>query len=258
MPRKGLDTFWLIVVTREDRLWNEVKYVVRCTYIKQLLPNLEPTLAAMILQWERGQRQIDHIVLHSHSVSGDNMVDWDKLTPLVAELAGKLARGKTGAVSLGGDSNTWLIRRHRWSNEGLLIAVRPKMILIVTCDYTFRRGSPWTDWHKYNRAIDRAEVQLRPRRLKVHYDEELNMWSESVGELELLFHKRKFEAGVKQFHAQAPFCSIPKRELAIHQFLDNPAATRFLLEPEFGLESPYKAVDHVVKYYAQNQYAKEE
>ncbi|CAJ0567195.1 unnamed protein product, partial [Mesorhabditis spiculigera] len=242
----------------EYRGWSEVEYVVRGTYIQQLLPTLEPTLATLILQWERGQRQIDHIVLHSHSVSGDNMVDWDKLTTKVAELAGNLARGKADAVVLGDDPKSWLIRRRRWSNEGLLIAVRPKLIVLATCDYRFRRTSTTSDWDAYHDAVVLADGPLRPRRFETYYDNGNNLRVATIGEMERLSHKRVFEAGVKQFIDESPFCSIPKRELAIHHFLATPGAlaTRFLMAPEFGLDWAHNAVDDVVKYYAQNQYEK--
>ncbi|CAJ0573393.1 unnamed protein product, partial [Mesorhabditis spiculigera] len=219
-------------------------------------------------QWERGQRQIDHIVLHSHSVSGDNMVDWDKLTTKVAELAGNLARGKADAVVLGDDPKSWLIRRRRWSNEGLLIAVRPKLIVLATCDYRFRRTSTTSDWDAYHDAVVLADGPLRPRRFETYYDNGNNLRVAAIGEMDVyildafpisrLSHKRNFEAGVKQFNDESPFCWIPKRELAIHHFLATPGAqaTRFLLTPEFGLDWAHKAVDHVVQHYAQNQYEK--
>ncbi|CAJ0575180.1 unnamed protein product, partial [Mesorhabditis spiculigera] len=223
----------------------------------ELVSTLEPTLSTLIQQWERGEREIGYITIYSHNVKGYGMVDWDKMTPEVAKLPGKLAEGKTDTHNLFNNPRLCLIRRFKGSNEGLLIAVTKGILLLSTCDYSFRRDATGHDCLRYLSGANCAQMESLPPRRKYYRDEKLKLHVQSpLSEMERLAHKRHFDACVREFHDQMPYRSIPKHELALHYFLATSESdrTRFLLAPEFGRQLVQYGMDPVMEYYWKHHY----
>ncbi|CAJ0569210.1 unnamed protein product, partial [Mesorhabditis spiculigera] len=162
----------------------------------------------MISQWAAGTRDIQMIVLNSQETAKlgyDYSIPhaWAKVDPELEKIPSILSAGRTDVHQVFSWANCCLIRRAPFSEEGLFICIDGANLVLISCNYTFRRDRTQHDNTVYmNEAIDMGTQMLMERL----YDDK------NGGEL-------RREALVKNWESREPHGSLPIHEQIIDQML---------------------------------------
>ncbi|CAJ0564102.1 unnamed protein product, partial [Mesorhabditis spiculigera] len=125
--------------------YSSYKYVLDTKLLKDFHRIVVPALNTLIDQWERREREIDYITFNAqespqpgrHYRMWNNFVELHRVDILM--LPKELCEKRTDPIRLYDLDRLALIRRGPESHEGLLIGVYGASIVLLACDYNFRR-----------------------------------------------------------------------------------------------------------------------
>ncbi|CAJ0558149.1 unnamed protein product, partial [Mesorhabditis spiculigera] len=197
--------------------------------VKKFERTLKPTLNTLIKQWQRRERDIDHIALISLRSSESEPVDWaewKRVYPGICELPGELCKGKTDPYCIDWANEAdefWLIRRGPASHEGLLIGVKGPSFLLISCDYNFRRTRTKEASGKFFEASQQAQKNIKDAFVGDDPEVESNWRSRLPRRIitDRLAAVERAELAFKEWTKMEPHNSVPIRERAIDRLLFN-------------------------------------
>ncbi|CAJ0572065.1 unnamed protein product, partial [Mesorhabditis spiculigera] len=196
--------------------------------VKQLNSTLEATLNTLIEQWQRREREIDHIALITlWAAEGlpPLWTSWKRLCPGARELPAKLCQGKIDPYRIAWAKESrgfWLIRRGPGSHEGLLIGVKGPSFLLIGCDYNFRRWRTRKQCAAFFAASNKAQKRIQAAFAGDNPEVvEANRWPKKSRKIitDRLAATRRAELALKKWSKKAPYNSLPTREKAIDRLL---------------------------------------
>ncbi|CAJ0566942.1 unnamed protein product, partial [Mesorhabditis spiculigera] len=204
-------------VTEENR----TSKVPDAELLEQFDKTVVPTLRTIMEQWERGEREIGYILLHSRRPAGDEslyewerFLDWHHLDPEFFNLPRKLGVGRIDPYHIG--LNSCLIRRERFNNSALMIAIRGPTLLLASCSHIRRRNCYLDEIYDDDDVAKEAA-----KKMKQANAEEKDANGKVVADTDLLGLRRRQQIVVDNWAKMKPYNTIPTRELAIQRFIIN-------------------------------------
>ncbi|CAJ0572905.1 unnamed protein product, partial [Mesorhabditis spiculigera] len=175
--------------------YSSYKYVLDTKLLKDFHRIVVPALNTLIDQWERREREIDYITFNAQESPqpGRHYRMWNnfrELHPDILLLPKELCEKRTDPIRLYDLDRLALIRRGPESHEGLLIGVYGASIVLLACDYNFRRQRTCDELNKFlrdaydfsrqmprTRASNRAAAGNNPRELKYQCETLVKKWT---------------------------------------------------------------------------------
>ncbi|CAJ0566431.1 unnamed protein product, partial [Mesorhabditis spiculigera] len=189
----------------------------------ELLPDL-------FQQWQRREREIDHISLISLS-SADSRPpaweDWDDIDEEICELPAEICKGKTDPYCIDWvyrAHDFWLIRRGPQSHEGLLIGVKGPSFLLISCDYNFRSTRTEKESDDFFEASEQAQQDIKAAFVGDEPEVKDPRWLRPKPKwiiTDRLAAMERAELAFKEWTKVEPHNSVPIRERAIDRLLND-------------------------------------
>ncbi|CAJ0563119.1 unnamed protein product, partial [Mesorhabditis spiculigera] len=230
-------------------------YVPGVGLAEMLREQLWTTLNALIAQWARGERDIDTISFILRCPTG-RYTSWDREVdagiPYWPDYISYRYVGRYRVDWARQTSGFWLIRRAPMSANGLLIGVKGSAVMLISCDYNFRRARTQDECVEFITDCDAAKQQIE---VAFGSDDplEVDQWPERTRRVitDRRAAMERAENALKEWTMKVPHNSVPIRELAVDRLLWRPVDAPFQSSLEF--EPPEDRILHAYNQIHQNR-----